>query len=37
MENPPSDALQGKVLADLANAAGVTNMVVVALDNAYGT
>jgi branched-chain amino acid transport system substrate-binding protein len=34
---PPSDALQGKVLADLANAAGVTNMVVVALDNAYGT
>ena len=34
---PPSDALQGKVLADLANAAGVTKMVVVALDNAYGT
>ena len=34
---PPSDALQGKVLADLANSAGETKMVIVALDNAYGT
>jgi ABC-type branched-subunit amino acid transport system substrate-binding protein len=34
---PPSDALQGKVLADLANSADASNMVIVALDNAYGS
>ena len=33
---PPSDTLQGKVLADLAAAAGVTKMVVVAVDSSYG-
>jgi ABC-type branched-subunit amino acid transport system substrate-binding protein len=34
---PPSDALQGQVIADLAKAGGFKNMVIVTLDNAYGS
>ncbi|MHA2501476.1 MAG: ABC transporter substrate-binding protein [Candidatus Kariarchaeaceae archaeon] len=33
---PPSDALQGKVIADVADEGGYTEMVIIALDNAYG-
>jgi ABC-type branched-subunit amino acid transport system substrate-binding protein len=33
---PPSDALQGKVLADLAKEGGYSDMVIVTLDNSYG-
>lgn len=33
---PPSDALQGQVIADLAHAAGYEEMVIVTLDNSYG-
>jgi ABC-type branched-subunit amino acid transport system substrate-binding protein len=33
---PPSDALQGEVISDLADDAGFTSMVIVHLDNAYG-
>jgi ABC-type branched-subunit amino acid transport system substrate-binding protein len=33
---PPSDALQGQVIADLAIDAGFYYMVIVTLDNAYG-
>lgn len=34
---PPSDALQGQVIADLAHDAGFSSMVIVHLDNAYGS
>lgn len=34
---PPSDALQGQVIADLAKNKGFTTMTIVTLDNAYGT
>jgi ABC-type branched-subunit amino acid transport system substrate-binding protein len=33
---PPSDALQGKVIADLADQGKFKTMVIVTLDNAYG-
>jgi branched-chain amino acid transport system substrate-binding protein len=33
---PPSDALQGQVIADIADDAGYTKMVIVTLDNSYG-
>ncbi len=33
---PPSDALQGQVIADIADAAEYTSMVIVTLDNSYG-
>ncbi|MCE7735573.1 MAG: ABC transporter substrate-binding protein [Candidatus Heimdallarchaeota archaeon] len=34
---PPSDALQGQVIADLAYDAGFRDMLIVTLDNAYGS